>query len=528
MNYSNIAAQHSYNQSQNQDHVGDSWKFGIDQSTANYPGFDPYSYNNLPDQVKGQQSLSYDQSQSQYYGGDSWKINVDQSNANSRGIDMSTYYPSPAPVIGRRRSIGDRVEPSWSPERINLGATMSRIVDSLTQAADRAKDGKSVPDRITQYQEIDYPLNKLIRSLITSEKKAIESGFATREDELQEQHTAAVVKLTEKLERDSTTYESEIDRNKKLVSELKGEMEDLKRKHEAEVQSMMQSFKHRESSLSAQHALDLEKTRQNEANLNHDIALMKRDHRAELERQENSYRTRLENQARQNQDALRRSEQESAAKLRETEGRHKREVYTINEKREREILRLQNQITTITETAQSNEIELKKRHEYQMTKIEKSTETRLTDLKERVKRENSKIAHRHQVELSKWMQMVESYRQKSSIRDHFQGLADNQVSTKFGNLAGEVDYISRIYWDAERRDTWPYPDCILRASDNVRKLKQHIILDSIWNILVRAIFSTPFEVFGDEGQALLQEWISEFGQGWSSLFLLPTYSSLKP
>ena len=118
------------------------------------------------------------------------------------------------------------------------------------------------------------------------------------------------------------------------------------------------------------------------------------------------------------------------------------------------------------------------------------------------------------------MERIEQYRLDAEAlkgalvkRDHFKGLSDPEICSRFRKLTGEVDSFSRIQWEKKRESRWPIQENALRRSENPRKLKQHIVQSTIWMILKEKIFHSPFEVLGDEGRRMHREWTSEFGKG---------------
>jgi hypothetical protein len=101
-------------------------------------------------------------------------------------------------------------------------------------------------------------------------------------------------------------------------------------------------------------------------------------------------------------------------------------------------------------------------------------------------------------------------------RTNFKILTDREISQRFTSLVNEVDDVSRAAWDKRKEPNWPFAEKLLRQTlngTNYRELTQQIIQNSIWLILFERIFSTPFKVFGDEGEYLQQMWIGEFGTG---------------
>lgn len=97
-------------------------------------------------------------------------------------------------------------------------------------------------------------------------------------------------------------------------------------------------------------------------------------------------------------------------------------------------------------------------------------------------------------------------------RDHFKAMTDHQILTRFQDVAGEVDDFARVKWEVSKEGEWPWPQHVLKKSDNERRLKHDIIQSRIWVILYQYIFCTPFRVLGDEGKSLERQWAEASGQ----------------
>jgi hypothetical protein len=99
-------------------------------------------------------------------------------------------------------------------------------------------------------------------------------------------------------------------------------------------------------------------------------------------------------------------------------------------------------------------------------------------------------------------------------RQHFKGLTDPELASRFKTLAIQVEDFSRIRWDTSREAYWPFLERTLQRlhRENTRKLKQQIVQSSIWVIFYDNIFYSPFQVFGEEGKVLNREWTEAFGR----------------
>ena len=96
-------------------------------------------------------------------------------------------------------------------------------------------------------------------------------------------------------------------------------------------------------------------------------------------------------------------------------------------------------------------------------------------------------------------------------REHFKGLADSALVSKFSSLSVKLEGISNIEWDNGLQPTWPYTEVELqRLSRNTRKLKQQMVLNTLWFALNELIFATPFRILGEDGKGLDEGWFDEF------------------
>lgn len=95
------------------------------------------------------------------------------------------------------------------------------------------------------------------------------------------------------------------------------------------------------------------------------------------------------------------------------------------------------------------------------------------------------------------------------------GIADPKIPRHFETLAYKLDNLSRVPWDEEKEADWPYrnQDILNLNGENPRIVKKHIVQNTLWSILHKRIFATPFRVFGDYGMELEKEWMRRFGKG---------------
>jgi len=111
---------------------------------------------------------------------------------------------------------------------------------------------------------------------------------------------------------------------------------------------------------------------------------------------------------------------------------------------------------------------------------------------------------------------LEDLKGELTKREHIDGMTDPELSEQFQLLANAVYEVSRVQWEKEKIEYWPYTEDLIDRVTNPRKLKVAIVRSSIWTILSENIFYTPFQVFADHGAAMHQEWTSQFGKGDSN------------
>jgi hypothetical protein len=245
--------------------------------------------------------------------------------------------------------------------------------------------------------------------------------------------------------------------------------DELVRSHET-VQQQENRHSIKIHTLESNHKSEIEEMEHKISSLNEKITAMERQRHADLQQVEAIYQKDMKDMEIRYQDALRIKEQDTA-----------REISTV-----------------------TSEIERVKRE------AEEEKVQQIRKLKNEMK--NMKI--NHVMELSRLRQDNEDLKGALVARVHNKGLSDHEVSSSFQKLALAVDRISReVQWDKSREATWPYPESVLRSSENIRRLKQHIIQNSIWTILYDQIFFTPFRVFAEEGKSLEDLWTKTFGQG---------------
>ena len=137
------------------------------------------------------------------------------------------------------------------------------------------------------------------------------------------------------------------------------------------------------------------------------------------------------------------------------------------------------------------------------------TEHKAEKAKMRGKYEAEKIAHVRGLK-----ETVEILKMELVRRDHFKAMSDRELANRFKEITDEVDDFSRYPWEKDRESSWPFPlHVVLSSEKNERATKQEVMQNTLWVILYKKIFCTPFRVLGEEGKALELEWVKKHPQG---------------
>jgi hypothetical protein len=135
------------------------------------------------------------------------------------------------------------------------------------------------------------------------------------------------------------------------------------------------------------------------------------------------------------------------------------------------------------------------------------------DVKDAARRREAMIAKAHKTEIVALKEKVESIKSRATVRDHFKGLGDDEVVSKFADLYVEIEDLANADWSNSKKSSWLCPEAVLQRAENDRILRKDVLLNSFWQTLFKGYFSSPFAPLGDDGKRLEGEWMSEFGKG---------------
>lgn len=149
--------------------------------------------------------------------------------------------------------------------------------------------------------------------------------------------------------------------------------------------------------------------------------------------------------------------------------------------------------------------------------LEENKSLEIQALKDRyedeMSKERSNTRARHELDTRGIRETMESLKEALVNRDNFKAMSDHELKYRFQDISVEVDEFARVEWDKRQELSWPFPSQSLQKSGNERRTKKCLIQNTLWVILYKRIFYTPFRVLGTEGLSLENEWRGIYGEG---------------
>ncbi|KAF2654019.1 hypothetical protein K491DRAFT_759285 [Lophiostoma macrostomum CBS 122681] len=149
--------------------------------------------------------------------------------------------------------------------------------------------------------------------------------------------------------------------------------------------------------------------------------------------------------------------------------------------------------------------------EQRMKEIEASSENRMALQKNQHDAQiaSLKRSHKHREEQLK--KDIQSRNRALVARDPFKPINDDEIKAEFSQLVVDVEEWARVEWEFNNS---PWTEEVQRElSDAPKRLKKHILLDTIWGVLHDYIFCSPFRMLGQEGETLERHWSEAFPGG---------------
>ncbi|KAF2827327.1 hypothetical protein CC86DRAFT_466119 [Ophiobolus disseminans] len=113
---------------------------------------------------------------------------------------------------------------------------------------------------------------------------------------------------------------------------------------------------------------------------------------------------------------------------------------------------------------------------------------------------------------------IDMFKVAVTQREHFKGLTDSEVANHYKRLANSIEDFSRVEWDFSKREAWPISESHMRQlGKNPRKMKLQIVQNTLWVLLYKLVFCSPFKILGAAGEEDDDErWTKIYSAGASS------------
>jgi hypothetical protein len=153
-----------------------------------------------------------------------------------------------------------------------------------------------------------------------------------------------------------------------------------------------------------------------------------------------------------------------------------------------------------------------------ITELEQSSESQRLDFQARMakmeqdhREKEALLNEQHNTLQNSLRKDIRSRNKALVARDNAMHLTDGQLKSQFSDLVREVDTLARLEWNRNRSD-WT-TEMQSQVSETPKRLQRQILQDTIWEILSKEIFSSPFRALGEEGRVLELQWTKDFGTG---------------
>jgi hypothetical protein len=155
--------------------------------------------------------------------------------------------------------------------------------------------------------------------------------------------------------------------------------------------------------------------------------------------------------------------------------------------------------------------EERRKHREEMTAREEektSLKGRLKDVKETSQRKETALRSD-----------IDSLQGALLARTAFTPATDHALKAPFEELVNSLGQLARIRWRKDKKHPDWTDELLGRIlPDNSKQIRREVILDSVWMILNKNIFCSPFRVFGEEGQRWEAEWKKAFPEREHHIF----------
>jgi chromosome segregation ATPase len=346
-------------------------------------------------------------------------------------------------------------------------------------------------DQSKKIEEYDDMIKGLVKNISLLERAAEESKHELENNESEVQtlkhrneiqrkemqraheiHERAQSSLQENHNAEKARLQEALDAKREAVQRLQKEKDRMQNKHDSEQRQMRKEFDEKEDRLKREFEARMVEMKQEQKQM-----------RKEFDEEE---------------DRLKR---ESEAKMVKMEQEH-----NFEQKRMRKEFG-------------EKEARLKREFEAKMVKMMQEHNFEQKRLKDEFEAKKTQLGTARAAETKRLRRDIEAYSEDLLARDDFEPMPDNEIKARFLDLAQEIDTLARLEWKPNQKE-W-ISQVLRHLPGNQRLLKKQILQDSVWVILHKNIFCSPFRVFGEEGWPLESQWSDEYRKGWSSGTLAP-------
>lgn len=136
--------------------------------------------------------------------------------------------------------------------------------------------------------------------------------------------------------------------------------------------------------------------------------------------------------------------------------------------------------------------------------------------------QRKELEDKYKVEKEGLRTEIDMFKVAVSQREHFKGLTDSEVANNYKRLANSIEDFARVEWDHSKGDDWPVSEARMRQlGKNLRKMKLQIVQNTLWVLLYKHIFCSPFKILGPAGEEEDERWTQIYSEGKNLVTRLP-------
>ena len=152
--------------------------------------------------------------------------------------------------------------------------------------------------------------------------------------------------------------------------------------------------------------------------------------------------------------------------------------------------------------------------ETQNEKLQSALEHEKSHKQAELQDQRAKLEEQYKGEKEELRTEIEVFKVAVTQREHFKGLTDSEVANQYKRLANSIEDFARVEWSLSREGDWPLSDDRMRQlGKNPRKMKLQIVQNTLWMLLSKHVFCSPFRILGAAGEELDEGWAQIYSNG---------------